>query len=141
MITGNNNNLREAPIKFGDLFDNILLFVFFFLLLSFETKTSNLLAFVFCFFLEKTSDINNNHGSEARGRVKNEISNYQLPWLRGEAKVTVHRTNMRYEIFCFHFYEYGKAKKAEKDRRRKPQSQHWRQPGWLLSQPTVGYRS
>ena len=95
----------------------------------------------FLFFFEKSNNINNNHGSGAKGRVKNEISNYQLPWLRGEAKVTVHRTNMKYEIFCFYFYEYGKAKKVEKDRRRKPESQHWRQPGWLLSFPTVGNRS
>ena len=95
----------------------------------------------FDFFGEKQIRSITNHGSGARGRVKNEISNYQLPWLRGEAKVTVHRTNMKYEIFCFYFYEYGKAKKVEKDRRRKPESQHWRQPGWLLSDPTVGSRS
>ena len=31
---------------------------------------------------------NNNHGSGAPGGVKNEISNYQLPRLRGEEKVT-----------------------------------------------------
>ena len=103
-------------------------------------KQSIIIRFLF-FFLEKTNNINNIHGSGAKGRVKHEISKYQLPWLRGEAKVIVHRTNMKYEIFCFYFYEYGKAKKVEKDRRRKPQSQHWRQPGWLLSQPTVGYRS
>ena len=37
----------------------------------------------------KTNDNNNNNGSGAPGgRVKNEISNYQLPRLRGEEKVT-----------------------------------------------------
>ena len=42
------------------------------------------------FFFEKktNNNNNNNNGSGAPGGVKNEISNYQLPRLRGEEKVT-----------------------------------------------------
>ena len=57
-----------------------MLFVFFFLFFSFLKKTNN-------------NNNNNNNGSGAPGGVKNEISNYQLPRLRDEEKVT-HKQNV-----------------------------------------------